>query len=196
MSGCLNLQMSTRISPMRLDKKISFASQRTTITSRWPTTSRKPQRRLASPYTLQKSRHNPSSSSTSSTWVPWNQTPLSIITHHTKTWIKVQNNKKVASTDAFRFLWGDHPTINIKTYAVELKKRQRAMKKLKVPCVDALKVITFVKNMHKSGIFTECKLLCWENTPALQGWTEPQDFFDTNWTHSAAFKIRLEGAHL
>ena len=48
--------------------------------------------------------------------------------------------------------------------------------------------------MHKSGIFTERELLFWENTPALQGWTETQDFFDTIWTDRAAFKIRLEGA--
>ena len=34
-----------------------------------------------------------------------NQTPLSIIAHLTKTWVKVQNHKKVSSTDAFKFLW-------------------------------------------------------------------------------------------
>ena len=63
-----------------------------------------------------------------------------------------------------------------------------------MPCDDALKVITYVDNMHRSGIFTERELLCWENTPTLQGWTETQDFFDTIWTDRAAFKIRLEGA--
>ena len=36
--------------------------------------------------------------------------------------------------------------------------------------------------MHKKGIFKERELLFWENTPALQGWTETQDFFDTIWT--------------
>ena len=68
--------------------------------------------------------------------------------------------------------------MHIKTYAVELKKRQQAMKNLKVPCDDALKVITYVDNMHKSGVFTERKLLRWENTPKFQGWTETQYFFD------------------
>ena len=76
-----------------------------------------------------------------------NQTSLSILAHLTKTWVKVQNHEKVASTDAFKFLWGDHP-------AVELNKRQRAMKKYKVPYDTALKVITYVDNMHKSSIFT------------------------------------------
>ena len=61
-----------------------------------------------------------------------NQTPLSILVHLTKTWAKVHNQKKVVSTDAFKLLWGYHPTMHIKTYAVELNKRQRAMKKLKV----------------------------------------------------------------
>ena len=98
-----------------------------------------------------------------------NQTPMSILAHLTNTWVKVQNHEKVASTNALKFLWGDHPTMHIKTYAVELNKRQRAMKKLKVPCDYALKVITYVENMHKSGIFTERELLCWENTPELQG---------------------------
>ena len=74
-------------------------------------------------------------------------------------WVKVQNHKKVASTDAFKFLWGDHPAMHIKTYAVELRTRQRAMKRFKVPCDDALKVITYVDNIQKSGIFTERKLL-------------------------------------
>ena len=53
------------------------------------------------------------------------------------------------------------------------------MRKVKVLCDNALKVITYVNNMHKSGIFTEHELLLWENTPALQGWMETQDFFDT-----------------
>ena len=52
-----------------------------------------------------------------------NQTPLSIIAHLTKTWVKVQNHEKVASTDALKFLFGDHPAMHIKTYAVELNKR-------------------------------------------------------------------------
>ena len=45
--------------------------------------------------------------------------------------------------------------MHIKTYAIELNKRQRAMVKLNVPCNDALKVITYVDNMHKSGIYKE-----------------------------------------
>ena len=53
-----------------------------------------------------------------------NQTLLSIIAHLTKTWVKVQNHEKVASTDALKFLFGDHPAMHIKTYAVELNKRQ------------------------------------------------------------------------
>ena len=61
-----------------------------------------------------------------------NQTQLSILVHLTKTWAKVHNQKKVVSTDAFKLLWGYHPTMHIKTYSVELNKRQRAMKKLKV----------------------------------------------------------------
>ena len=105
-----------------------------------------------------------------------NQTPLSILAHLTKTWVKVQNHEMVASTDAFKFLWGYHPAMHVKTYTVELNKSQRAMKKLKVPCDDALKVITYVDNMHKSGIFKERELLCWENTPVLQGRMETQDF--------------------
>ena len=123
-----------------------------------------------------------------------NQTPLSTLVHLTKMCVKVHNHEKVASTDAFKFIWGDHPTMHIKTYAVELNKRQQAMKKLKVPCDDALKVIKYVDNMHKISIFKEHELLRWENTPALQGWTETQDFFDTIWTDRTAFNIRLEGA--
>ena len=45
--------------------------------------------------------------------------------------------------------------MHINTYAVKINKRQRAMKKLKVPCNNALKVITYVDNMRKIGIFTE-----------------------------------------
>ena len=33
-----------------------------------------------------------------------NKNPLSILAHLTKTWVKVQNHEKVASTDAFNFL--------------------------------------------------------------------------------------------
>ena len=62
--------------------------------------------------------------------------------------------------------------MHIQTYAIELNKRQRAMVKLNVPCDDALKVITYVDNMHKSGIFKERDLLKWENESNLQGWTE------------------------
>ena len=123
-----------------------------------------------------------------------NQTPLSILSRLTKMWLKVQNHEKVASTNAFKFIWGEHPAMHIKTYAVELNKRQQAMKKLKVPCNNVFKFIMYVDNMHKSGVFTERDLLCWENTPKLQGWTEIQDFFDTIWTDRMAFKIRLEGA--
>ena len=43
--------------------------------------------------------------------------------------------------------------MHIKTYAIKLNKRQRAMVKLNVPCHDALKVITYVDNIHRSGIF-------------------------------------------
>ena len=83
--------------------------------------------------------------------------------------------------------------MHIKTYAVDLNKRQRAMKKLKVVCDNGLKVITYVDNMHKNGIFKERELLFWENTPALQGWTETQYCFDTIWTNRTSFNIRLEG---
>ena len=58
--------------------------------------------------------------------------------------------------------------MQIKTYAIELNKRQRAMVKLNVPCDDALKFITYVDNMHKSGIFKERELLKWENDSKLQ----------------------------
>ena len=85
--------------------------------------------------------------------------------------------------------------MHIKTYAIELDKRQRAMIKLDVPCDDALKVITNVDNMHKSGIFKKRELLKWENDASLQGWTATQEFFDTIWTDRAAFNVRLEGAH-
>ena len=51
--------------------------------------------------------------------------------------------------------------MHIKMYAVDLKKMQRAMKKFKVPCDNALKVITYVDNIHKNGIFTERELLFW-----------------------------------
>ena len=67
------------------------------------------------------------------------------------------------------------------------------MIKLNVPCADALKVIIYVDNMHKSGIFKERELLKWENDSNLQGWTETQQFFDTYWTNRAAFNVRLEG---
>ena len=33
-----------------------------------------------------------------------NRTPLTILAHLTKTWVKVQNHEKVASTNAFKFL--------------------------------------------------------------------------------------------
>ena len=79
------------------------------------------------------------------------QTPLSILAYLTKMWVKVQNHEKVASTDAFKFLWGYHPAMHIKTYAVKINKRHRAMKTLTVPCDDALKVITYVDNIHKSA---------------------------------------------
>ena len=124
-----------------------------------------------------------------------NQTPLTTFEHLAKTWVKVQNHKKVASTNTFKFLWSEHPSMHIKTYAIELNKRQRAMIKLDVPCDDALKVITYVDNMHKSGIFKEREILKWENDASLQGWTSAQDFFDTIWTDRAAFNVRLEGAH-
>ena len=84
--------------------------------------------------------------------------------------------------------------MHIKTYAVDINKRQRAMKKLKVPYDEAIKVITYVNNMHKNGILTERELLRWENTPELQWWTETQYSFDTIWTNRSDFKIRLEGA--
>ena len=84
-----------------------------------------------------------------------NKTPLNILAHLTKTWVRVQNHEKVEITNAFKFLWSDHPNMHTKTYAIELNKRQRAMVKLNVPCDDALKVITYVDNMHKSGIFKE-----------------------------------------
>ena len=100
-----------------------------------------------------------------------NQTPLIILKHLTKTWVKVKNHKKVASTNAFKFLWSEHPSMHIKTCSINLNKRQRAMIKLDVPCDDALKVITYVDNMHKSGIFKERDLLKWENNATLGGWT-------------------------
>ena len=68
------------------------------------------------------------------------------------------------------------------------------MIKLDVPCDDALKVITNVDNMHKSGIFKKRELLKWENDASLQEGTETQKFFDTIWTDRAAFNIRLKGA--
>ena len=98
-----------------------------------------------------------------------NQTPRTILEHLTKTWVKVQNHEKVESTNAFKFLWSDHPNMHIKTYAIELNKRQRAMVKLNVPYDDALKVITYVDNMHRSGIFKERELLKSGNDSALQG---------------------------
>ena len=83
--------------------------------------------------------------------------------------------------------------MHIKTYAIELNKRQRAMVKLNVPCDDALKVITYVDNLHRSGIFKEREILKWENEASLQGWLETQDYFDKIWTNRAAFNVRLEG---
>ena len=68
------------------------------------------------------------------------------------------------------------------------------MIKLDAPCDDALKVITYVDNIRKSGIFKERELLKWENDASLQGWTATQEFFDTIWTDRAAFNIRLKGA--
>ena len=121
-----------------------------------------------------------------------NKTPLNILAHLTKTWVRAQNHEKVESTNAFKFLWSDHPNMHIKTYAIELNKRQRAMVKLNVSCDNALKVITYVDNMHKSGIFKERELFKWENDSNLQGWTETQTFFDNIWTDQAAFNIRLD----
>ena len=39
-----------------------------------------------------------------------NQTPLTILEHLTKTWVKVQNHEKVASTNAFKFLCSEYPS--------------------------------------------------------------------------------------
>ena len=125
-----------------------------------------------------------------------NQTPLTILEHLTKTWVRVQNHEKVESTNAFKFFWSDHPNMRIKTYKIELSKSQRAMVKFNVPCDDALKVITYVDIMHKSGIFKEQELLTWENESNLQGWTKTQNFFNNIWTDRAAFSIRIEGARL
>ena len=61
-------------------------------------------------------------------------------------------------------------------------------------CDDALTVITYVDNMHQSGIFKEQEILKWENDSALQGWQATQSYFDEIWTDRAAFNIRLEGA--
>ena len=73
--------------------------------------------------------------------------------------------------------------MHIKTYAIELNKRQHAMVKLNVPCDNALKVITYVDNMHKSGIFKEQELLKWENESNLQGGTDTQKCFGNIWTN-------------
>lgn len=70
--------------------------------------------------------------------------------------------------------------MHIKTYALELTKRQRKMKKnMEVPCDDAFKVMTYVDTMNKSGFFKEEELVLKENTPNLQGWKKTQDHFAT-----------------
>ena len=51
-----------------------------------------------------------------------NETLLSILAHLTKTWVNVQNHKKVACVEYFKFEWADDPTMHIKNYALELKK--------------------------------------------------------------------------
>ena len=40
-----------------------------------------------------------------------NQTPLAILEHLTKTWVKVENHEKVASTNTFKLLWSGYPNI-------------------------------------------------------------------------------------
>ena len=49
--------------------------------------------------------------------------------------------------------------MHIKTYAIELKQRQRAMEKLNIPCKYALKFMTYVDNMYSSNIFKEEEML-------------------------------------
>ena len=97
-----------------------------------------------------------------------NQKPLTIIVHLTKTWVKVQNHEKLACMDAFTFEWAKSPGMHIKTFALELTKRQGVMTKLGIPCKDALKVMTYLTNMYKYGIFNDIEMIHWENTPALQ----------------------------
>ena len=84
-----------------------------------------------------------------------NQTPLTIIDHLYNQWVKVTNADKVAALEAFNFSWADMPDSHIRTFGRELDKRQRCLRKMKVPCDDTAKVIRYVDQMKKSGVFKE-----------------------------------------
>ena len=65
----------------------------------------------------------------------------------------------MACVESFKFEWADDPTMHIRTYALELNKRQRAMVKLGIPCEDPLKAMTYVDNMYSSGVFKQVELI-------------------------------------
>ena len=95
--------------------------------------------------------------------------PLTAIDHLYDQWLKVTNAEKVAALEAFNFSWADTPDLYIWSYGRELDKRQRCLRKMKVPCDNTAKVIVYMNAMNKNGAFKEEELLKWENDPALQG---------------------------
>ena len=120
-----------------------------------------------------------------------NQTPLTIIGHLYNQWVKVTNADKVAALEAFNVSWADMPDSHIRTFGRELDKRQRRLRKMKVPCDDTTNVIPYVDQMNKIRVFKEEELLKWDNTPLLQGWVATKDHFTTTWIDCEAFKRRL-----
>ena len=68
------------------------------------------------------------------------------------------------------------------------------MVNLGIPCEDPLKVMTYVDNMYRSGIFKQVELMLWENTPSLQTWDETRIYFDKLWVDRSEISAREEDA--
>ena len=83
---------------------------------------------------------------------------------------EVKNYKKLACIEAFKFELADDPTMHIRTYALELTKRQCVVCKLGTPCKDTLKVMAYMDNMYRSGVFKQVELTLWEYSASLQDW--------------------------
>ena len=131
-------------------KRISFILQKNKTKSSPLFIFKKPQQRSASHRRWPALKNNASSHLTGNT-LDSQINPPSIINHLTTAWVFVQNHKKVAYIEVFNFSCTDYPEMHIKSYALELNKRQGTMAKINIPCEDALKVGTYITNMYTAG---------------------------------------------